>query len=474
MRLRRCSAERNLLTLTGFAGLGQGGRERGAGSGMTENAAGSIFRPEVETRAPEEQLERDRAAYRRQVEYLFARSAFHREKLEAAGFSDPRAVGDLDGIARLPFTEKDEIRASQAALPPLGRHQAASTEAIVRIYSTSGTTGEPCYMPLTTNDLAAWIEISSRSYTATGLRRGARMVSTYNAGPFVAGAALDAFANIGVCHIPVGTGNTERLARALQALKPKILVCTPSYAQYLGEWLMDRGIDPASLGLAHISVAGEPGGGEPAFRSALEATFNAKVCEAMGIGDVSISLWGECDHQQGMHFSGGDFVHLELIDPATAEPKDMRDGVEGELVYTALRREAAPVLRFRSRDHVRVWTAPCPCGRKTIRTRCIGRTDDMLIVRGVNLFPTAVRDVVAGFRPEVSGALLIRPTAPGTRQEPPLPVDVELGPGSAARETLTQEIEAAIRAKLLVTVRVTLVPYSSLPRSEYKTKLVHH
>src|SRR5262249_42097762 len=149
-------------------------------------------------------------------------------------------------------------------------------------------------------------------------------------------------------------------------------------------------------------------------------------------GDISISLWGECDHQQGMHFSGGDFVHVELIDPATGEPKDMRDGVEGELVYTALRREAAPVLRFRSRDHVIVWTEPCACGRHTIRPRCIGRTDDMLILRGVNLFPTAIRDVVAGFRPAVSGALLLRPTSPGIRQEPPLPVDVELASDAPA------------------------------------------
>jgi phenylacetate-CoA ligase len=173
-----------------------------------------------------------------------------------------------------------------------------------------------------------------------------------------------------------------------------------------------------------------------------------------------------------MHFCGGDFVHVELVDPASGAPLPLEDGAEGELVYTALQREAAPVLRFRSRDHVVIWAEPCACGRRTLRTRCIGRTDDMLIVRGVNLFPTAIRDVVAGFRPAVSGALLIRPTAPGIRQEPPLPVDVELGEGVAARGDLTERIEAAIRAKLLVTTRVALVPYASLPRSEYKTKLV--
>jgi phenylacetate-CoA ligase len=433
-----------------------------------------IFRPEIETRTPAEQFAHDREAYPRQMEYLFAASLFHRDKLTAAGFGDAAAVGALDDIAKLPFTEKDEIRASQAAASPFGRHCAASTDRIVRIYSTSGTTGDPCYIPLTAGDLAAWIEISSRSYSATGLRRGQRAASTYNAGPFVAGAALDTFAQLGLTHIPVGTGNTERLARVLQTIRPQALICTPSYAQYLGEWLKERKIDPASLGLQRISVAGEPGGGEPSFRSNIESTFGATVCEAMGIGDVSISLWGECDQQQGMHFSGGDYVHVELIDPASGEPRAMSDGAEGELVYTALRREAAPVLRFRSRDHVAIWTEPCACGRKSIRTRCMGRTDDMLIVRGVNLFPTAIRDVVAGFRPEVSGALLVRSTAPGIRQEPPLPIDVELGAGDSAVPGLAERIEAAIRAKLIVSTRINLVPYGSLPRSEYKTKLVKH
>jgi len=433
-----------------------------------------LVEPEIEQAPWEDEAKAAAPLYLKQIAYLFERSRFYREKLTAAGFPDAGAVGELDDIAKLPFTEKDEIRASQATQPPLGRHCAASADKIVRIYSTSGTTGDPCYIPLTAKDLAAWIEISSRSYSATGLRRGQRMVSTYNAGPFVAGAALDTFAQLGLCHIPVGTGNTERLAKALQVIRPEALVCTPSYAQYLAEWLLQRKIDPASLGLKRISVAGEPGGGERSFRAGIEQSFGVKVCEAMGIGDVSISLWGECDHQQGMHFSGGDYVHVELIDPASGQPLAMSDGAEGELVYTALRREAAPVLRFRSRDHVAIWTEPCACGRTSIRTRCIGRTDDMLIVRGVNLFPTAIRDVVAGFRPDVSGALLLRPASPGIRQEPPLPIDVELGMGNNAADGLAGRIEATIRARLVVSARVNLVPYGSLPRSEYKTKLVTH
>ena len=435
-------------------------------------AAGEIFRPEVETRPPAEQRDRDRATWRRQIAYLFERSPFYREKLRAAGFPDAASVGELDDIARLPFTEKDEIRRSQAETPPFGAHLAAGPEKLVRIYSTSGTTGDPCYMPVTAADLAMWIEISSRSYYAGGLRPGMRVLSTYNAGPFVAGAALDTLTSLGVCHIPVGTGNTARLVRALQLIRPDALLCTPSYASYLAEHLRERGIAADGLGVRRICVAGEPGGGEPEIRNRLQSAYGARVCEAMGIGDVSISLWGECDAQQGMHFNGGDYVHVELIDPETGEPVTPTDGATGELVYTALRREAAPLLRFRSRDHVVCHVSPCACGRTTMRVRCIGRTDDLLIVRGVNVFPSAIRSVVAGFAPAVSGSLLVRPTRKGVRQEPPLPVHVELAPGETAQPQLAEAIEQAIRATLIVTARVTLVPYGTVPRSEYKTKLL--
>ena len=431
-----------------------------------------MFRPEVETRSAAAQSARDRDAWKAQIAYLFDRSAFYRQKLQSAGIADAAKAGSLDDLGRLPFTEKDEIRRSQAEHPPFGSHLAADPAQLARVYSTSGTTGDPVYMPVTANDLAMWIEISSRSYFAAGLRPGMRVLSTFNAGPFVAGAALDTMANLGVCHIPVGTGNTARLVRALQLIKPQALLCTPSYAAYLAEHLQKIGTAPASVGLRRICVAGEPGGGEPEFRSRLQQAFGAKLCEAMGIGDVSVSLWGECEAQAGMHFNGGDYVHVELIDPETGAPKQPGDGETGELVYTALRREAVPLLRFRSRDHVVCWTSPCSCGRTTMRVRCVGRTDELLIVRGVNLFPSAVRSVVAGFAPRVSGAILIKPKVKAVRQEPPLPVQVELGPDAAPDEALASAIVKAVRETLIVTVKVELLPYGSLQRAEYKTKLL--
>ncbi|HET9069058.1 MAG TPA: phenylacetate--CoA ligase family protein, partial [Amaricoccus sp.] len=216
----------------------------------------------------------------------------------------------------------------------------------------------------------------------------------------------------------------------------------------------------------------EPGGGEAELRGMLEAAWGARVTEALGIGDIAVSLWGECEAQAGMHFSGRGFIHVELIDPETGAALAWEDGAEGELVYTHLRHRAAPLLRFRSRDHVRVAAGPCACGRTSPRVRCIGRTDDMLIVRGVNLFPTAVREVVAGFAPAVSGVVAIRPRRRGVRQEPPLPVAVELAEGRAAEAGLAEAIGGRIRAGLVVAAEVELVPWGSLPRSDYKSKLV--
>jgi phenylacetate-CoA ligase len=429
---------------------------------------------EIESRPWEEQLAIDDESYRRQLAYLLERSAFYCDKLAAAGVGSAAEAGGLAGIARLPFTEKPELRATCTRENPIGAHLCAPPEDLVRIYSTSGTTGTPSYIPLTAQDLDNWIMGSARSYAASGIAAGQRIVSTYNAGPFAAGAALASFERIGLCHIPVGTGNSERLVRAIELLRPEAAVLTPSYAAYLVEWAAERDVDLRASSVERVLVAGEPGGGEPAFRAALEAGWGAKVTEAMGIGDIGVSLWGECEAQDGMHLGARGFVHPELIDPGTGAALAMDDGASGELVLTHLQHRAAPLLRFRTRDHVEVRTRPCPCGRTGPRLRCIGRTDDMLIVRGVNVFPAAVREVVSAFAPAVSGHILVRPRAPGVKQEPPLPVSVELAQGATADPALAEAIRERLRSALVVQARVELAPWGSLQRSEYKSKLVEH
>src|SRR4051812_16726458 len=169
-----------------------------------------------------------------------------------------------------------------------------------------------------------------------------------------------------------------------------------------------------------------------------------------------------------MHFLGGGYIHDGLIEPQSGKTMGIKNGANGEPVYTHLRREATPLVRFWSRDRVMVWSSRCACGADTLRTRCIGRTDDMLIVRGVNVFPSAVREVVARYEPRVTGAILIRPRNRGVKQEPPLTVIVE-GEGDAA---LAEQIAKDIRNTLVFTPEVKLVKPQSLPRSEYKSKLV--
>jgi phenylacetate-CoA ligase len=403
----------------------------------------------------------DAESYRAQIAYLLERSAFYREKL------GPSPSDRLEDIAELPLTEKGELRATVTPANPIGAHLCAEKSEIVRIYSTSGTTGTPSYIPLTAGDVENWLEGSARSYAASGVEPGQRIVSTYNAGPFVAGAALAAFERIGLVHIPVGTGNSALLVRAIETLEPEAVVMTPSYAAHLAE-----SHDLQGSSVQRVLVAGEPGGGEPAFRAKLEQGWGAKVTEAMGVGDIGPSLFGECEQQDGMHLGAHGLVHLELIGPETGAACELEDGVEGELVLTHLRQRAAPLLRFRTRDHVTVKTSPCACGREGPRIRCIGRTDDMLIVRGVNVFPSAVREVVNTFAPQVSGHIVVRPRSPGVKQEPPLPLSVELAPGTRPSDELSTAIAAKLRAQLTVRAEVELVPFGRLQRSEYKSKLV--
>jgi phenylacetate-CoA ligase len=433
-----------------------------------------MLAPEVESLPWAEQLELDDESYRMQLAYLFDRSAFYRAKLSTAGFDSSDAAGGLAEIAQLPLTEKRELRETCTPDNPIGAHLCATPSEIVRIYSTSGTTGAPSYVPLTAADLDNWVTASARSYAASGVAEGQRIVSTYNAGPFVAGAALAAFERIGLSHIPIGTGNTERLMLAVELLRPDAVVLTPSYAAYLVEWAAVRNVDLRASSVDRVLVAGEPGGGEPAFRAKLEEGWGAKVTEAMGIGDIGVSLWGECEEQDGMHLGARGFVHAELVEPKTGVTVELSDGATGELVLTHLQHRAAPLLRFRTRDHVEVRMSTCRCGRTGPRVRCIGRTDDMLIVRGVNVFPSAIREVVSAFAPDVSGHIVVKPQTQGVKQQPPLPVSVELAQGAAGDDALAEAIRKRLREALVVQTRVELVPWGSLQRSEYKSKLVDH
>ena len=409
----------------------------------------------------------------KQIRYVTENSEFYHRKFKEIGL-ELRDIKSLDDLVKIPFTNKDEVRQSQEENPPLGLHMACHENKVLRIYSSSGTSGRPTYIGLTMHDLNdVWLNIIPRTYYATGMRPSDKLVFTTQVGPFVAGATLQGYERMGVTTIPLGPGQTERLISSYQIVGANVLMATPSYAEYLINWCLQRNIDTDKLGINKIVVAGEPGGSIPSIRRKIEEAFGGMCTEAMGMADISPSLWGECpEAKEGMHFCAQEYVLVELIDPESGKILEWKDGVRGELVYTAIDRQCVPLLRFRSRDHVQLWSSKCICGRTSPRVRVFGRTDDMLIVLGVNVFPAAVKAVVNEFRPRTTGEIQILLTEPGHRVKPPVPIMVEYGANAGDLSRLKEDVEDRIRAKLVFRAAVELIPDNTLPRYEYKGKLV--
>ncbi|MCZ7571505.1 MAG: hypothetical protein M5U01_23405 [Ardenticatenaceae bacterium] len=432
------------------------------------------FNEEIET-MPAEKLRRlQLLRLQRQLAYVYACSSFYRRKFDAAGVN-PATIRHLEDLVAFPFTTKDELRESQNEAPPLGLHQAAPTRDIIRVHSSSGTTGRPSYVGITRHDRDGWIQSVGRVYWSQGVRPDSVVVMGFGMSFFVGGLPLhDAIEEIGATFIPVGTGASDRLLSAIRDTGANMITCTPSYATYLAEYARDRmSIEPRTLGITRIQSGAEPGGGVPAIRRRIEEDWDCTVTEGIGNADLIPVYGAECDEKAGMHFVAPDLMVLELIDPDNGEPIPFTEGASGELVATHLDRECVPLVRFRTRDHVVVWTDPCPCGRTGVRLRCVGRTDDMLILRGVNVFPSAIKDVVMGMRPRTTGEVQVVLDQPGPRVEPPLKIRVEHGSDAGNLTELKREIEATLRDKLIFSAAVELVPMGALPRYEMKARLLH-
>ena len=427
------------------------------------------FNQEMETLAPADGRRVQEAALCRQWEYIWANSSFYRDKYREAGLG-PEDLKGLDDLSRLPFTEKQELRDSLKAARPLGRHAAVDLDKVIRIYSTSGTTGDPTYIGLTTADRDVWAECARRAMWTCGMRPENVVplpIGTF----FIAASYGEAIEGLGATLVPVGVGATDRFIGACRNLSADYVLCTTSFPIYLLDYCHRKGIDPAGLGIRGFMLGGEPGAGEPLIRQRIESGFKAKVNECMGNGDMLGLMWAECEAGGGMHFIAQGACHPEIVDPVSGESLKIEPGLKGELVYTSLARECQPLLRFRTRDHVEVTGVDCTCGRTGFKIRCIGRTDDMLIVSGVNLYPSAVRDVVGLLAPRVSGEIQILLTQAPPAVKPPLRLEVELGDEPGDPVALKKEIEILLREKLIVTADITLVPSGSLPKFEYKARL---
>ncbi len=434
---------------------------------------GEYLKPEIETMDPEELRKIQEEKFLKQLDYVWERSPFYQRKFKEHGIERGDIKG-LEDLPKLPFTEKDELRKSQEDYPPLGSHAAASMEDVIRIHSSSGTTGVPTFIGITRHDHQVWTEITARSFFTEGIRKSDIVIHAAGLTFFVGGLPCkDAIEYIGATFVPIGTGASDRVVMTAKRLGANVLHCTPSYALYLAEYVRKKyNMDPSELGFRKLVVGAEPGGGIPSVRKRIEEEYQCRVTEGLGNSDAAPIIFGECPYQQGMHFCAQEYIFCELIDPDTGEVIEMKDGVEGELVYTLIDRECCPLIRFRTRDRVIVWTSSCECGRTSFRVRCIGRTDDMLIVLGVNVFPSAVKDVIMSFRPRTTGEMVILLDKPGPKVDPPVRIQVEYAQGVEDLQGLKKEIEQALREKLVFRSDVELVPEGTLPRYEMKAKLI--
>ena len=417
------------------------------------------FDERIETMPPAwtRRLEEERLA--EQVSRCYERSPFYRRKLEDAGVR-PEHVVRLEDLPGLPFTTKEELRALQAESPPYGDYVCVDGIEIVRMHLSSGTTGKPLVMPYTERDVATSAEVGARAFWAAGVRPDDTLLHCLSYSFYTGGisdhAALEA---TGAAMIPVGLGQSARVLDLWRDLRPTALFSTITYPVHLAETAAERGLDPRSLGLAKLVVTGEPGGQIAATHRRLEELWGAEVGDTYGLSEVWGTLAGECEERAGLHFSGQDAALVELIEPESGEQVPVEEGVRGELVFTHLYREAAPLIRFRSRDVAEILGVDCPCGRTGFRFRVVGRSDDMFRVRGINVFPSAVEELMR--EQGVDRFAIVLDSFP---VEPPVRILVE---GVKGRE---RELAQAVRARLDFKCEIAA---ATLPRSEAKSKRLY-
>jgi phenylacetate-CoA ligase len=387
---------------------------------------------------------------REQIERVRARSPFYRERLPAG----------VDRLDDLPFTTKAELLAAQAVDPPLGGE---SLDDVRRLHVTSGTTGTPLLIGFTAADLERSTLAGSRAFALAGVSAANRMLHCVNYA-FYAGGIADhlSLEGTGATVIPVGLGQSDRLLDLVPSLRPDGIFAITSYTTHLAERARATGLEPRELGLRTIVTGGEPGGDIPELRARIEETWGARVADTYGLGEVWPTLGAQCELRDGFHFTTEGLLVAELVDPETDRVLDWQQGATGELVYTHLEREASPLVRFRSRDRAQVLTPTCECGRGA-RFRLLGRVDDMIVVRGVNVFPSAIERLLAEAIPAMRGFFVV---LDDPVPAPPLDVRVEA-------QAIPDGLDRMIRERLQVQVAITALPPGTMATSEQKTKRIY-
>jgi phenylacetate-CoA ligase/benzoylacetate-CoA ligase len=409
------------------------------------------------------------------ITYVKANSAFYEKHLEKV-----KAVSSFEELINLPVMTKNEIREAQLAgdrNTPLGTIQVAKSEDIVQVISSSGTTGRPVYYGITQKDLESWRDaLATFTYNA-GIRKNDIVGHVVGTAIFAGGEPyFEGMRHIGATVVWAGGLATERLFETLRNMHCTAILGTTSFDLYLAENCQKYlGIDAKELGIKKILGGGEPGLGEEPIRRRIKELWGADtVREVMGLADIMPGMWSECEEEKGMHFTAQPYVMVELTDPDTGKHLPWEPGVCGEPVYTTILREATPIVRYASHDYIRVEAVECTCGRTSPRMRCIGRVDDMLIYKAMNVFPSAIRDVVVkGFEEFLTGYIqVVKDTAMQVRFDDPIPVDIEVLPSVQDKAKLKRDIENKVRELLVVKIEANLVPPETIERTAYKTPLV--
>jgi phenylacetate-CoA ligase len=414
----------------------------------------------LETQAPEALRALQWSRLQALARSVHPANAFIARKWASVGVTRAGDLRGWDDFTRLPFTRKSELVADQAACPPFGANLTYALDRYVRVHQTSGTTGAPIRWLDTAESWEWWLRCWGFVLRAAGLGPGDRIFFPFSFGLFVGfWAGFEGARALGALAIPGGGQDTAQRLATLEALGVTAICCTPSYALHLAQAARDRGMDLAKLGVRTTVHAGEPGAGIPSVRARIEALWGARAYDHAGMTEMG-AYGFECEARAGLHVNETEFV-AEVIDPESGEATR-----EGELVLSNLGRHGSPLLRYRTGDRVRVATDPCPCGRTFLRLEggLLGRVDDMLVVRGVNVFPSALEGIVRRF-PTVD-EFMIEVYRRHEMDEVRLLLEVAGGGNIAA------QVQEEVRVHLGIRVEIVAVPAQSLPRWELKARRV--
>ena len=400
------------------------------------------------------------------VARVYASVPAYTEALDRAGVK-PDDIKTLDDIRRLPFTTKADLRNHY----PLG-YLAIPRREVARFHGSSGSTGKPTFVAYSKSDMNHWADLCARFLYSGGLRASMTAQVSFGYGLFTGGFGLhQGIERVGAAVLPASSGNTARQLVLLQDMRPDYLICTPSYALHLADGIQSGAIDRSTLNLKGMFLGSEPW--TENMRRRMEEGLGVYVENNYGLSEIQgPGVSGECAYRNGMHIAEDHFI-VECVNPGTLEP--VAEGEEGELVFTTLNKEAFPLLRYRTRDISTLHAEPCPCGRTSVRmSRVTGRTDDMLIIRGVNVYPSQIETALLSV-PEASPHYMIEVARPSTMDE--VTVHVELKPGSMADSiselnAIRDRVVAKIAGITGLHMRVSLEQPNTLERFEGKSKRV--